>query len=461
MPGGIFNVDKQHTRSRTMKLGLTWHEEDANVDDGFIIFSSIYPEDPNHNYVRILNMNGEQVHSWDLGTRKPGLWSHLPDPECTKRYQKSNNQKKGLLLAVTKLPDADYQNQHEFLAFKSDCGGSMSLIDFDGNKIWEHKDEYQHHDARLTKQGNLIYLANEVLKDKSKQLQIIATAARHREFPLPKKLNSVYSDVIKVVDPETGKELWRWKAGDHFDPSIDTLNFNDPFDEWNHGNTIVPLYENENEPNDVSHILASFRQISTIVKIDVKTGEFIRLLKSPFISQQHDCSSIIPGNTDRILVFDNRYSPNDLAPSAFSRVIEYDLTQEVEYPLLPIVKGPKIHWVYVDGVVDFYSAYISGAQRLPNWSIENDLFMYTLITEGMKGRIFLVKTELAFDDEGKPILNNRVIWEYMNPEIADGENRDVILGRSSIFRSRYISKDMFTDEQLSRMHRKTTVKSKL
>jgi len=451
-------VDEKHTRARTMKLGLTWHEADANVDRGFVLYSSIYPEDPDHNYVRVLDMYGNQVHQWDMGTKKPGLWSYMPELSCLSRYRKPNQQ--GFLFAITKLPRDKVKGDHEFTAWASDRGGLMELIDFDGHVLWSYSDEYQHHDARLTKGGNIAYLANEVLDDKNEAGKIVSIAASHRGFPHGPRNPKVYSDVIKIVDPITKVVLFEWHAADHLDPEIDVLNFNDPFDEWNHGNTIVPIYEDADRPTEVTHLLVSFRQISTVVKINIADGSFERLLRSPFVSQQHDCTSLAEDNTDRILVFDNRYVPNDFAPSAFSRVVEYDMTQKAPCPLFPQVSGPKVRWVYVDGVCDFYSAYISGAQRLPRFTLEDHGVQYTLITEGMKGRMFIVKTEVG-EKDGKRILRNKIIWEYLNPEIAPGENKDVILGRSSIFRARYISSELFTTEQINKISNLSNLPAKL
>jgi len=447
------NVDKCTTRERTNRLGLTWREDDGNLD-GFVVYSSIYPQDPNHNYVRVINMKGEQVHSWDLGTKKPGLWSYMPDPECYSRY----STEKGLLLTITQLPPEEMKHQHSFLAWQTDHGGCMELVDFFGKVIWTHKDEFQHHDARLTRTGMLVYLANEVLDNKDEAQQIIDIAARHRGFPMAPQNLTVYSDVIKMVDPLTGKLLFSWRAAEHLDPEIDMLNFNDPFDEWNHGNTVVPLYENSHDRTELTHILVSFRQISTIVKIDAKSGDFIRLLRTPFISQQHDCSSLEEGNTNRILVFDNRYVPNDFAPTSFSVVVEFDLKEQAPFRFFPILLGPKTKWVYSDGVGELYSAYISGAQRIPGYELTTHGCQYTLITEGMKGRMFIVKTTPAPQPGER--MENRVIWEYMNPEIAPGELKSVILGRSSVFRSRYVFPSIFSPEQLNLLN-KNKIQSRL
>jgi len=447
--------DDLTTRERTMKLGLTWNDRDPNLT-GYIVYSSIYPADVNHNYCRVLNLDGKEVHRWDLGPRRPGLWAYMPEPDTTTRYRKPDQ--KGLLLAISQMPLNEVKQEHTFVAWENDRGGYIQLLSWEGDVIWTYKDEWQHHDARLTRTGMLAYICNEVLHDESEHYQIVRQAVEHRGFrKVPDHLPKLYSDVIKIVDPISGENLFTWRAAEHFDPEIDVLNFNDPFDEWNHGNTVVPLYENPNDRNQVTHLLVSFRQISTIVKIDVKTGDFIRLLRSPFISQQHDPTIIEEGNSDHILVFNNRYIPNDFAPLAFSTVVQYNLTESAPYPYFPQVVGPKIEWIYLDGVSEFFSAYISGAQRLPGFTLRENGINYTLITEGMKGRIFIVRSSVYFRDDGTPHIKNRVVWEYVNPEIpCHTDIRQTVLGRSSVFRSRLVPPSYFSESQLAKMNSPTS-----
>ena len=133
----IDNVDLQTTRERTMKLGLTYKEEDSNIEDGYILYSSIYPQDKQHNYVRIINMQGKEVHKWDLGTKRPGLWAYMPEPETTEKYRKENE--KGLILAITQMPMDEIKEPHKFIAWDTDRGGCMQLLTFDNQVIWTYK----------------------------------------------------------------------------------------------------------------------------------------------------------------------------------------------------------------------------------------------------------------------------------------------------------------------------------
>ena len=95
-----------------------------------------------------------------------------------------------------------------------------------------------------------------------------------------------------------------------------------------------------------------------------------------------------------ILIFDN--GTQRLHDShTYSRVIEVE------------PQSKKIVWEYHDNpAYNFYSAFISGAQRLPNGN--------TLITEGLNGRIFEVTVQ------------GEVVWEYVSPYFTEFlfSNRD-------------------------------------
>ena len=67
-------------------------------------------------------------------------------------------------------------------------------------------------------------------------------------------------------------------------------------------------------------------------------------------------------------------------------------------------KTEETVWEYrADNPVDFYSTYISSAQRLPNGN--------TLIDEGATGRFFEVTP------------NKEIVWEYISPFYSQCDNR--------------------------------------
>ncbi len=285
--------------------------------------------------VYLLNLDGEEVHHWQL-----------PDPPGLYGYLLPN----GNLFYGGKLRDAEWDRFQSWKRFK---GGVMMEVDWAGNVIWEHRDKDHHHDARRTSSGGAIYLTVELM-DRALSEKVKGGNPITGE-------NGMWADVIVEVD-STGKRVWEWHAAEHLDLERDIITFNDSRDEWSHGNTVVPLDDNR--------VMFSFRNISTVGIIDKSTGEIIWRLGGEILAQQHDPSLLANGN---VLVYDNgSHSAHHALP--FSRVVEVD------------PKTNRIIWEYADNpAYNFFSPYISGARRLPNGN--------TLITEGMFGRMFQATPE--------------------------------------------------------------------
>ena len=285
--------------------------------------------------VYLLNLDGEEVHHWQL-----------PDPPGLYGYLLPN----GNLFYGGKLRDAEWDRFQSWKRFKV---GVMMEVDWAGNVIWEHRDKDHHHDARRTSSGGAIYLTVELM-DRALSEKVKGGNPITGE-------NGMWADVIVEVD-STGKRVWEWHAAEHLDLERDIITFNDSRDEWSHGNTVVPLDDNR--------VMFSFRNISTVGIIDKSTGEIIWRLGGEILAQQHDPSLLANGN---VLVYDNgSHSAHHALP--FSRVVEVD------------PKTNRIVWEYADNpAYNFFSPYISGARRLPNGN--------TLITEGMFGRMFQVTPE--------------------------------------------------------------------
>ena len=181
----------------------------------------------------------------------------------------------------------------------------------------------------------------------------------------------MWSDVLIEID-ENNKRIWEWHSTEHLDIDKHKITFNDPRDEWSHGNTVVPI--------DHDKVLVSFRNISTVALINKKTGKFIWEIGPEIIAQQHDPHILSNGN---VLIFDNGVHRFD-EPMPYSRIIEID----------PISKD--IIWEYSDKPkFNFFSPYISGVLKLPNDNV--------MITEGNFGRIFQVD------------INGNIVWEYISP----------------------------------------------
>lgn len=264
-------------------------------------------------------------------------------------------------------------------------GGILQELDPQGNIVWEHRDPYQHHDGRRTKDGGAIYLSLEKLpKEIASQVKGGIPSSDEE---------GMWADTIVEIDKK-GNTVWTWSAAEHLDFESDILPPNFTRYEWSHGNTIVPIGDNR--------VMVSFRSISVVGIIDKRSGEFMWKIGSEILAQQHDPSILDNGN---VLVFDNGILKRNIS-RPYSRVIEID------------PKTNEIVWEYSEApYYNFYSPHISGARRLFNGN--------TLISEGAFGRMFQVT------------LEGEVVWEYVNPIYVESLEGFVT---NSVFRANHYQK---------------------
>jgi uncharacterized protein (UPF0248 family) len=321
--------------------------------------------------VYLINLEGDIVHKWEL-PYPPGLYGYLlPN---------------GNLFYNGKTPE----NPPRFPKWSLFKGGVVLEVDPQGNILWEYKHPDHHHDARRLRNGNTIILAIE--KVPQSLVPQIKGGVPNTEVDG----KDIYADVIYEVTPQ-GEIVWTWHAYEHLDQETDIITAQDERHEWSHGNTVGELAD--------GNIVLSFRNISTVVIVNRNTGEIIWKLGHDVLAQQHFPNELPNGN---LLIFDNGAHRHNTALN-FSRVIEVNRQTK------------EIVWEYVDNPPhNFFSAYISGAQRLSNGN--------TLITEGAYGRIFEVTTD------------GEIVWEFVNPyfgnQNAPGESAFVARGeQNSVFRA--------------------------
>ena len=346
------------TRRRIARVGLTAHDP-AQASPGYTLYAPM----SGNGDVYLLDANGDVAHQWRL-PYPPGLYGYLlPN---------------GNLFYGGKVRDDGGWDVFE--AMKRFKGGVMLEVDWDGNIVWEHRDAYHHHDARRTESGGCLYLTVARMDD--------AAAAKVKGGQPGSDAGGMWADVLVEIDAN-GNRVWEWRAAEHLDPQRHVITFNDLRDEWSHGNTVVPLSDDR--------VMFSFRNISTVGIIDKASGEITWQLGDDTLAQQHDPSLLDNGN---VLIYDNgSHSRHNPLPA--SRVIEVNPATN------------EIVWEYRDNPpFNFFSAYISGARRLPNGN--------TLITEGHFGRIFQVTPA------------GEVVWEYVNPHFAPNEQGYEV---NSVFRA--------------------------
>ena len=280
--------------------------------------------------VFLIDLRGNVVHEWKMPST-PNNYGYLTD--------------RGTLFYNTK-------------------GGALEA-DWNGKVLWEIRrpELRHHHDGRLLKNGNVVLLCETELPDD------VAKQVRGGRPGTERTNGRISADYLVEVTTD-GRTVWEWRAWEHLDPAKDVITaIQDPRSDWTWGNAVTELPD--------GNLLVSFRNISTIVRIERQTGEIAWKLGAPPLSGQHAPTPLPDGH---VLIFDN--GPHRLDDSfPFSRVLEVNPATN------------EIVWKYQD--TTFYSPRFGGAQRLPNSN--------TLINEGLGGRFFEVTT------------GGDVVWEYVNP----------------------------------------------
>ena len=362
----------------------------------------------------LLNMEGEVVHQWSSD------------------YWPSNS---AYLLTNGNLLRTAKERGNEMFGDRGPSGGRIQLFGWGGNLIWDYvysnEHHHQHHDIEPLPNGNVLILAWErVTKEE-------AIAAGRNPDTIHQK--GMFPDTIvevKRTGRTTGEIVWRWSAWDHliqdFDPSKPNygnvadhperldVNLNPrPRSDWMHTNSI------DYNPN-LDQIIINPRSFNEFLVIDHSTtteeakgstggragkgGDILYRWGNPAnygagtrddqqFFQQHDARWIQPGQpgAGNITVFNNQagqsrgdYSSVDEINPPLVRNGTYRITEGKAF------EPSKPAWSYVaEPPTDFYSSFISGAERLPNGN--------TLICSGAEGIFFEVTPE------------GKTVWEYHNP----------------------------------------------
>lgn len=333
-------------RGRRAGIGLRGHDPEKAFQ-GY----TLYAANNSDGEVWLIDMSGEIVHTWTL-PHPPGLYGRLTPA--------------GTLLYNGKVVDAPGSPEAErFISSQPWKGGVVLEATWSGRVLWEVRHPSHHHDGTLLRNGNVVLLGmGEVPNEIAARVRGGRPGSEHH--------GRVHADTV-VEMSTAGEIVWEWRAWEHLDPEVDVMPaVQDERAEWTHANSV-------SECRDGS-LLVSFRNLSTVVRIDRVSGAMTWKLTHPTISHQHAPHELENGN---ILIFDNGTHRLDHT-TPYSRVIEVDPA------------SGEIVWSYQEKQVsDFFSPFISNAQRLPNGN--------TLICEGSFGRLFEVTAE------------GEVVWEFVNP----------------------------------------------
>ena len=321
-------------------------------------------------------------------------------------------------------------------------GGRIEEYDWDGNMVWAfdyYSSTYMaHHDFKVLPNGNVLILAVE----KKTYAQVIAagfnpslldSSIATQGYMLPDFLIEV-----APTKPYGGTIVWEWHLWDHMIQDYDSTKANygvvpdhpERIDVNGTGIKIPQFWTHVNGIDynpSLDQVMLSIRNNSELFIIDHQTattqaashtggryskgGDILYRWGNPLqykrgisanqmLYQQHHTHWIpagCPGAGD-ILIFNNGigrgYSTIDEITPPVDSAGNYTLASGSAY-------GPSAcSWTYQSSpATDFYSAEISGCQRLPNGN--------TLICEGVKGNLFEVTSA------------GQTVWRYVCP-VTDG-----------------------------------------
>ncbi len=367
----------------------------------------------------LLNNAGQYVHKWN-NTGEPGRSSYLLE----------NGH---LIRSCAIMSGGPSTGGGE--------GGRIEEKDWLGNLVWAidyYGTNYiQHHDFKVLPNGNVVLLVAE----KKSYAEVIAAGFN------PGLLQpSIASDGYMLLDglvevqptrPYGGTVVWEWHIWDHMiqDYSAGKDNYGvvathpELIDANGTGGNVQQFWNHMNGIDynaQLDQIMLSIRNNSEVFVIDHQlttaqaaghTGgrygkggdilyrwgyaqQYDRGATSPRMLYQQHHTHWIPTNcpgAGHILIFNN----------GIGRINAYSTVDEIVPPVdssgnytiaAGAAYGPGTScWTYIaNPPTNFYSAEISGSQRLPNGN--------TLICEGVKGNLFEVTT------------NGVTVWQYICPE---------------------------------------------
>jgi len=381
--------------------------------DGYTVFSVPAGDALPGQHATLIDMNGEIIHEWSI-TGTPAMM--LPGGSLLGSSTSSREAKSEQRLGTIALVQESWDGQEEwYFSNWDDAGTGIMMCRL-------------HHDYQRENNPVGYYAPGQ---DFIEQGKTIILGNKNKVIPEIRGDNEIVDDVIYEVDWNGNLTGFEWHAADHYDE----FEFDDSAKEdiyksgesggavrgrggdprdWLHTNSMALLGENHwyDETGDErfkpENIIIGSRRASFIAIISRSTGHIVWRIGPDYSEStpEHNIGQIIgqhhvhmipkglPGEGN-ILVFDNGGRSGYGGPTGSPRYTrEYSRVVEFNPVTLEIV------WQYgtESGEEQFYSSFISSAQRLPNGN--------TLITAGANGQIFEVTH------------NKDIVWEYVSQSIG-------------------------------------------
>lgn len=384
-------------------VGLTQFKN-GTAGSGYILFA---PMGSKTTY--LINKCGRKINEW-RSDYAPGLSAYLLND--------------GSLLRTGILNDTFYVG--------SGKGGILERFDWSGKRTWSYRISNdslaQHHDIHPMENGNILVIAWHGISAARAELR-----GRIKGTVGGPKLWSERILELKPKGTDDAEVVWQWSLSDHLiqdaslsKPDYNTISQHPELMNINYTPVSGPdwIHMNGLDYNrQLDQIAISCHNNSEIWIIDHSTsiaeaaghtggnsgmgGDILYRWGNPAaynkglktnqkLFQQHNARWIPAGYKDEgnLMVFNN----------GLGRSPAYSTVEIIEPPVMPggsynrsLPYGPSQQkWIYKDSVPgNFYSAVISGAERLPNG--------HTLVCSGNQGRFFEIDNK------------DKMVWQYVNP----------------------------------------------
>ncbi len=301
------------------KLGMLKHDPDLAFA-GYTTVATL-----RSNSVRLVDMNGEEIHRWKLPELLGSMAYLLPG---------------GRLLCSVQV-ESD-------LPLTTARGGRILELSWNGDILWEYTDHSQHHDIRRLPDGNTVYIGWRALSDKFAQ-------RIPGGIPGTEANGQIFEDYFRIVSPE-GETVWEWSTSS-LDPEKYPISHGLDRGEFGHANTVCPLKD--------GNFLINFRNLDMIAILSREENRIIWEKRDETWGRPHDPQPA--HDADRVLFFAN--GAFDKPKPQRSSIIELDAKS-----------GEEVWRWEADIPWTFYSHVMGGVQPLPNGNL--------LVCESVHGRVF-------------------------------------------------------------------------
>lgn len=340
-------------------LGLTLIEPTPDHQRSDLLLVAPYPSHikdfhlirPDEVRAYLMDNNGVQLGSWLLPREALNV-KLSPD---------------GLLYAMLFTPWAEKQ-----APIRGECNEILAL-DRSGKIHFSYRQKLLTHDFAFVSEDRIATLNLEKLSEK----ELL-------RFSHELKEKVAFSDVIKVIDKNSGKSLWNWRVADNlsridYDKALVTET------SLSHGNSLS--YIAKQKLSSEAAFLVSFRSLNVVLLIEYPSGRILWQSPRGELARQHDATY----KDGKVLVFDN----NITSVNALMRAQMWDVVTN------------KSIWKWNDYFIMNTSPIMGGIRLLRNGNF--------LVSNSTAGQVFEITSE------------GKIVWNYL---FRDGNSNSTwLLGR--------------------------------